>query len=81
MSTLSASYASPTSTHQFSAQLPAVSSSPSTTARVAHLDALQAALKTQQADINAFLTQKMADDKAGDAKDEANYGEEVVDED
>jgi hypothetical protein len=35
-----------------------------------------------QKDVNEFLTQKMADDKAADdAKDEATYGEEVVDED
>lgn len=81
MSSLSANYASPSGTHVFSAQLPAVLSSPSTTDRVAYLGDLQAHLKTLQSDVNTFLTQKMADDKAGDAKEEENYGEEVVDED
>lgn len=81
MSSLSADYASPSSTQNFSAQLPAVSSSSSTADRVAYLGDLQANLKTLQSDINTFLTQKMADDKAGDAKEEENYGEEVVEED
>ncbi|KAF9698574.1 hypothetical protein EKO04_003393 [Ascochyta lentis] len=81
MSTLSADYAAPSGTHAFSAPLPAVSSSASTTDRLAFLGALQSDLKTLQANINAFLTQKMADDKASDAKEEENYGEEVVDED
>ena len=81
MSNLSADYASPSDTKTFSTQLPAVSSSYSTTDRVAYLGDLQANLKTLQSDINTFLTQKMADDKAGDAKEEENYGEEVADED
>ncbi|KAF3050537.1 hypothetical protein E8E11_009991 [Didymella keratinophila] len=78
---LSADYASPNGTQNFSAQLPAVSSSSSTSDRVAYFGDLQANLKTLQSDINSFLTQKMVDDKAGDAKEEENYGEEVVEED
>ncbi|KAJ4330041.1 hypothetical protein N0V95_010112 [Ascochyta clinopodiicola] len=70
-----------TGTHAFSAPLPATSASASVTDRVAFLGALQSDLKTLQSDINTFLTQKMADDKASDAKEEENYGEEVVDED
>lgn len=81
MSTLSADYASPNGTHNFSAQLPTAPVSSSTTDRVAFLGDLQTNLKTLQTDINAFLTQKMADDKAGDSKEEENYGEEVVEED
>ena len=81
MSTLSADYASPNGTHTFSASLPAASPSSSTTERVAFLGDLQSTLKALQSDINTFLTQKMADDKASDAKEEENYGEEVVDED
>ena len=83
MPALTASYASPTSSSQtFTAQLPALASPPSTADRVAYLAELASALKTMQKDVNEFLTQKMADDKAADdAKDEETYGEEVVDED
>ena len=81
MSTLSADYASPSGTHKLSAQLPAVSASSSTSDRVAYFEDLQSNLKTLQGHINTFLTQKMADNKAGDAKEEENYGEEVVEED
>lgn len=81
MLNLSADYASSSGTQNFSAELPAVSSSSSTTDRVAYLGDLQSNLKTLQSDINTFLTQKMADDKAADSKEEENYGEEVVDED
>lgn len=80
MSNLLADYASPSGTHTFSASLAPTSSSFSTAERVAFLGDLQSNLKILQSDINAFLTQKMADDKAGDAKEEENYGEEVVDE-
>ncbi|KAI4694949.1 hypothetical protein J4E90_007010 [Alternaria incomplexa] len=83
MPSLTATYTSPTSDPQtFTSELPALASPPTTTDRVAYLDALSSSLKTLQADVNAFLTQKMADDKAADdAKDEETYGEEVVDED
>ena len=81
MSNLSADYASPNGTQNFSNQLPAASASSSTADRVAFFGDLQASLKTLQSDINTFLTQKMADDKASDAREEENYGEEVVEED
>jgi len=88
MSSLTATYTAPDSTspHTISLPLPAVSSAPPTTdARVAHLAELQSSIKTLQADLNTFLTQKMEEDKAAGIKaDEAtaeeNYGEEVVDE-
>ncbi|EUC50389.1 hypothetical protein COCMIDRAFT_82061 [Bipolaris oryzae ATCC 44560] len=83
MPALTATYASPTSPSQsFSSDLPALASPLSTADRVAYLAALASAMKTMQKDVNDFLTQKMADDKAADdAKDEETYGEEVVDED
>ncbi|KZM21447.1 uncharacterized protein EKO05_0006202 [Ascochyta rabiei] len=95
MSTLSADYAAPSGTHAFSAPPPAASASASASAatasasaatatataeRIAVLSALQSDLQSLQSNINAFLTQKMADDKASDANEEENYGEEVVDE-
>jgi hypothetical protein len=82
MPALTASYASPTSSQTFTSDLPALSSPPVTSERIAYLDTLSTSLKTMQKDVNEFLTQKMADDKAADdAKDEETYGEEVVDED
>ncbi|KAF1938107.1 hypothetical protein EJ02DRAFT_447019 [Clathrospora elynae] len=83
MPSLSATYTDPTSaSHTFSSELPALSAPPSTSERVAYLAELSSSLKTLQKDVNEFLTQKMADDKAADdAKDEETYGEELVDED
>ncbi|KAF2792547.1 hypothetical protein K505DRAFT_52343 [Melanomma pulvis-pyrius CBS 109.77] len=91
MSNLTAAYTSPDSSpHTISHPLPASTPDPSTDARIAHLAALQSSMKTLQADLNAFLTQKMDDDKAAgvakagkvdDAKEEENYGEEIVDAD
>jgi hypothetical protein len=83
MPSLTATYTSPTSEPQtFTSELPALASPPTTTDRVAYLDTLSSSLKTLQKDVNAFLTQKMADYKAADdAKDEETYGEEIVDED
>ncbi|KAF2130705.1 hypothetical protein P153DRAFT_203543 [Dothidotthia symphoricarpi CBS 119687] len=81
--TATATYTSPTSTSspfQFTSPLSLPSSSASQTA---HLSALQTSLKELQSTINDFLTQKMASDKDADAKhakDEENYGEEVVEE-
>lgn len=85
MPSVTATYTSPdtTSPHTISADLPAISGTPSTDDRVAYLAELQNAVKAIQGDINTFLTQKMADDKvaADDAKAEEVYGEEVVEED
>ncbi|KAI0581394.1 ekc keops complex subunit gon7 [Pyrenophora tritici-repentis] len=80
---LTATYTSPTSSSRtFTAELPALSSPPPTADRVAYLAELSSSLKNMQKDVNEFLTQKMADDKAADdAKDEETYGEEVVDQD
>lgn len=86
MPSLTATYTSPTSSSSsrtFTEELPALLSSPPPTAdRVAYLAQLSSSLKKMQKDVNDFLTQKMADDKAADdAKAEETYGEEVVDED
>lgn len=87
MPSLNATYASPatSSPHIISAPLPTISSPPTTDDRVAYLADLQSAIKNIQGDINTFLTQKMEEDKAAsgkvdDAKEEENYGEEVVEE-
>jgi hypothetical protein len=83
MPSLTATYTSPASSSQtFVSELPTMCSKPSTSDRVAYLSALSASLRKVQGEVNGFLTQKMADDKAADdAKDEETYGEEVVDED
>jgi len=55
-------------------------------AKQAHLTALLAQVPKLQDEINAFLTERMEEDKkageisAQEAKEEANYGEEVVEE-
>jgi hypothetical protein len=62
--------------------LPDFSEPPTTSARAAYLSTLSSSLRTLQDDVNAFLTQKMADDKVAgdDAKAEETYGEEIADE-
>ena len=79
---ITATYTSPTANQLFTAPLP--TSPPSTTiaSRTTHLAAQQSSIRTLQTDINAFLTQKMADDKSiaeEDAKAEETYGEELPD--
>ncbi|KAF1917127.1 hypothetical protein BDU57DRAFT_539327 [Ampelomyces quisqualis] len=88
MPSLTAQYASDTAPHKpFTRTLPALPDPPAARERVAYLAALQPALRALQADLNAFLTQRMEHDraagasKADDAKAEETYGEEVVDED
>ncbi|KAF9738060.1 hypothetical protein PMIN06_002918 [Paraphaeosphaeria minitans] len=81
MASLTAIYASSASSEPpFTHELPPLPAANDTPARTAYLAALTSAARALQDDINAFLTQKMADDKsAADANEEANYGEEVVD--
>ncbi|RMZ74230.1 EKC KEOPS complex subunit Gon7 [Pyrenophora seminiperda CCB06] len=83
MPSLTATYTSPTSSSRtFTAELPALSDPLPTADRVAYLAELSSSLKNMQKDVNEFLTQKMADDKAADdANAEETYGEEVVEED
>ena len=75
---------------EFTTPLPAVSDQPSTDDRIAYLEKLRDGVVQLQEDINRLLTSKMDEDKAkaaaagkkstvDDAKEEENYGEEVVD--
>lgn len=93
----SASYISPSDTHTFTIPQQPTTTNPSTKtqAQTAHLSALRASTKQLQSDINAFLTQKMEEDKAAaasnandkksgksrDEEEEENYGEETVEDD
>ncbi|KAH7399113.1 hypothetical protein DE146DRAFT_613525 [Phaeosphaeria sp. MPI-PUGE-AT-0046c] len=88
MPSLTATYTPPAPAgppHTFSVDLPALPPQPSTQERIAYLDKLQSSLKSVQADVNAFLTERMDQDrvaggsKRDDAKDEETYGEEIVD--
>jgi hypothetical protein len=80
MSALTASYASPSTTHTFTTSLPTPPSTTDAAARTAALSHLQTSLRDLQSDVNTYLTARMADDKADvDAKAEDYYGEEVVD--
>ena len=85
---LTANYRAPGApTRSFTQPLPACSRTPATEERTAHLSALHTSVGKMQDEVNAFLTQKMEEDKnvAGggadamkEAKEEENYGEEVV---
>jgi hypothetical protein len=76
---LTATYTSisPPSTQTFTAPLSPPSSGSPSDLKTAQLSHLQTSLRGLQADINAFLTQKMADEKE-DKRAEEGYGEEVV---
>jgi len=71
----------------FTHSLPPHSNDPPTSERTSYLTELRKSVTTVQDQINVFLTRKMEEDiqKAGvaeavdDAKEEENYGEEVVD--
>lgn len=88
---LTAVYTSPTTTNTFSSPLSTASTSASSPQEKSqYLGDLREKVSQMQDDINAFLTQKMDEDKAAteggvSAKDEEReeqmYGEEVVDED
>jgi Gon7 family len=63
----------------------ACSKTPSTEERTAYIASLRSNVSTLQDQVNAFLTEKMEEDKSAavaavnDEKEEENYGEEVVD--
>ncbi|KAA8646909.1 hypothetical protein EYZ11_007538 [Aspergillus tanneri] len=94
---LRAVYSAPHSSHTFEHRLasPAASSdSPSENvkAKVAYLSELRKLVPTLQNDVNVFLTERMEEDKKlaeaqgrhiseQEAKEEENYGEEVVEDD
>lgn len=86
---LTATYQSPTSEpFTISQSLPAPLST-TVADKTAYLSSLRAALATTQEQVNKELTDRMEEDKAreggsgkvDDAKEEENYGEEVVEED
>ncbi|KAF4971926.1 hypothetical protein FSARC_1369 [Fusarium sarcochroum] len=83
--TLTADYVSPASEpFRVSHTLPAISSTASTADKSSYLKALRTSVADTQATINQELTARMEQDKARDAateaKEEENYGEEVVEE-
>ncbi|KAJ5541887.1 EKC/KEOPS complex subunit Gon7 [Penicillium sp. DV-2018c] len=82
---LNAVYTAPQATKTFEHVIPATTGT--LAAKQAHLSALQSLVPKLQDEINVFLTERMEEDKAQgqtsaqEAKEEANYGEEVVEED
>ncbi|KAJ5321992.1 hypothetical protein MYU51_002693 [Penicillium brevicompactum] len=84
MANLNAVYAAPDTSKTFEHVIPTTTGT--LAAKQAHLTALQAQVPKLQDEINAFLTQRMEEDKkagaisAQEAKEEENYGEEVVEE-
>lgn len=82
--TLKAVYAAPGAAQTFEHEIPA-SNDESLAAKQAHLTALQTLVPQLQDQINVFLTARMEEDKGRnsekESKEEANYGEEVVEDD
>ena len=87
--TLKADYAAPNEAKSFAYPLPPATNE-STEQKTAYLSALRESVTKLQEDINAFLTQKMEEDKGlastdgakvDDKKEEENYGEETLDDD
>ncbi|EKG21939.1 EKC/KEOPS complex subunit Gon7 [Macrophomina phaseolina MS6] len=89
MSTLRATYSSPAGgTAAFSRDLPPAGPAPTTDDKAAFLAALRQAVSELQAEVNAHVTRRMEQEKNASGVDEsaeaaleANYGEEVVEED
>lgn len=82
---LSADYQSPNGAHTFSSELlPLSREGQSVEEKTSYLSALRSNASKMQGDINAFLTEKMEQDKANEAgskkrdeeKEEEMYGEE-----
>ncbi|KAJ5577489.1 uncharacterized protein N7459_006453 [Penicillium hispanicum] len=85
---LHAAYTAPDATRTFNHSIPAASSTNALAAKSAHLTALQSLVPKLQEEINVFLTERMEEDKKAqgalsdkEAKEEENYGEEVVEDD
>jgi hypothetical protein len=95
MNTLSAAYSSPQLNRTFEHTIHSTPPNPSqqdVKTKVAYLSELRNLVPELQNDINVFLTQQMEEDKKAaeaqgrqlsdkEAKEEENYGEEVVEED
>lgn len=91
---LTATYTSPTTNHTFKSPLQSLPANPSTKEKTSSITDLRAKTSQLQSDINAYLTERMEEDKAqevtdGTAKKSARdeqreedmYGEEAEDED
>ncbi|KAF3391704.1 hypothetical protein F1880_007524 [Penicillium rolfsii] len=85
---LQAVYTGADSTKVFTHEIPAASSTDSFAAKQSHLTTLQSLVPKLQEEINVFLTERMEEDKKAqgaisekEAKEEENYGEEVIEED
>ncbi|KAJ5888961.1 hypothetical protein N7495_009002 [Penicillium taxi] len=84
---LLALYTAPGVSRSFEHELPTSTSTSALAAKHVHLSALQALVPKLQEEINVFLTERMEEDKKSngisemEAKEEENYGEELVEED
>lgn len=85
---LQAVYTAPDTTKIITHEIPAESSTDSFAAKQSHLTTLQSLIPKLQEEINVFLTERMEEDKKAqgaisekEAREEENYGEEVVEED
>ncbi|KAJ5080937.1 hypothetical protein N7456_013647 [Penicillium angulare] len=85
---LQAIYTAPDATKSFQFTIPPASSQDPFAAKQAHLEALRSEVPKLQDEINVYLTAKMEEDKKAqgqlsekEAKEEENYGEEVVEDD
>lgn len=85
---LTATYTAPNESKRLTYALPNTSANLSTEDRTAYLTTLRSSVSKLQAEVNTFLTQKMAEEAQSttadskpvdEAKEEANYGEEVID--
>ncbi|KAJ5216603.1 uncharacterized protein N7498_003010 [Penicillium cinerascens] len=81
---LQAVYTAPGATQTFQHAIPTSNADPFA-AKQAHLTSLQTLVPQLQDQVNVFLTARMEEDKGKisekEAKEEANYGEEVVEDD
>lgn len=87
---LQAVYTAPDATKSFQHAIPmtSVTASDPLAAKLAHLRALQSLVPKLQDEVNVYLTARMEEDKKAqgqasekEAKEEENYGEEVVEDD
>lgn len=81
--TFIAAYTSPTGRQTFSTSLPALPSDPKAQdikQKTAYLSSLRSGATQMQGDLNAYLTQKMEEEKGGKAGGAGQSGEETAEE-
>ncbi|KAJ5179562.1 hypothetical protein N7492_002772 [Penicillium capsulatum] len=85
---LQAAYTAPDASRTFTHDVPIDSSQSPLATKQSHLKALQSLVPKLQEEINVYLTERMEEDKKAqgalsekEAQEEANYGEEVVEDD